>query len=287
MLDLKKFLGPSATSINQEIAYGATDTGKIRKSNEDYFLIDPQKHLYIVSDGMGGHKAGEVASLSATNAIDEYLTEEKLGKIYRTPSRAKTILKESIIFAHKRLHEMGNQNLAYKGMGCTVVVAIFVGNTLHLAHIGDSRAYLADDTKMDLLTTDHTVVMELMKKGKMTPEEARSSDLKNHLSQALGIPIDIEPDYLCRELAKGDRLLLCSDGLWNLIPDLELFKLMRSDKPHQKIIQDLIHKANKAGGSDNITCVLIEPQIETLPSTRPTGSYRRVFFYPTKDPVSD
>ena len=283
MLDLKKFPGPSATSINQEIAYGATDTGKIRKSNEDYFLIDPQKHLYIVSDGMGGHKAGEVASLNATNAIDEYLGDDKLRKIYRNPSQAEKILKESIIFAHKRLHEMGRQNPAYKGMGCTVVVAIFVGNTLHLAHIGDSRAYLTDDTKMDLLTTDHTVVMELMKKGKMTPEEARDSDLKNHLSQALGIPIDIEPDYIRKDLAKGDRLLLCSDGLWNLVPDLELFKIIRSTKPHQKIIQDLVHAANKAGGNDNITCVLIEPQSEALPASRPTGSYRRVFFIPSKN----
>ena len=287
MLDLKKFLGPSATSINQEIAYGATDIGKVRNSNEDYFLIDPQKHLYIVSDGMGGHNAGEVASLNATNAIDEYLTEEKLGKIYRDPSQGQALIKESIKFAHNRLYEMGNKTPAYKGMGCTVVIALFVGNVLHLAHIGDSRAYLMDETKLELLTTDHTVVMELMKKGKMTPEEARVSDLKNHLSQALGIPIAIEPDYFCKELRKGDRLLLCSDGLWNLVSDFDLFKITRSTKPHQKIIQELIHKAHTAGGSDNITCILIEPQSEPLPSSRPTGSYRRVFFYPDKKPMSD
>jgi len=286
MLDLKKFLGPSATSINQELVYGATDTGKIRKANEDYFLIDPQKHIYIVSDGMGGHNAGEIASLNATNAIDEYMSEEKLGKIYRNPSLAESLIKESIIFAHTRLQEMGQNNPAYKGMGCTVVMAIFVGNTMHLAHVGDSRAYLIDRSRLELLTTDHTVVMELMKKGKMTPEEARDSDLKNHLSQALGIPLDIEPDYMSRELSKGDRLLLCSDGLWNLVDDLNLFKILSSDRPHQKIIQDLIHEANKAGGSDNITCVMIEPQNNILPSSRPTGNYHRVFFYPGKTPRS-
>jgi protein phosphatase len=283
MLDLKKFLGLSGDDEATELVFGATDIGRVREKNEDYCLINRQKHLYIVSDGMGGHNAGEIASQNAAKTVEAYFTSSLLRKLPRNPGIIQDEINSSVKRAHQRLHELADGNPQYSGMGCTIVVALIVGNALHIGHVGDSRAYLSDDTELNLLTTDHTFVMELVKKGKMRMEDIKTSAMKNHLSQALGVPAFVSPDYSRHILKKGDKILLCTDGLWGAISEEEIFETLRLKKTQKQIVLELIHQANRAGGHDNITCVMIEPVFEDETATQKAGEYHIVFSYPDRE----
>jgi protein phosphatase len=289
MINLNRFLKLSTDKPSREKVHGATDIGRIRENNEDYFLIEKDKQLYIVSDGMGGHKAGEIASLNATKTVNEYFSAERLDNIRNDPKLIREEIINSIKKAHDHILDMSAGNPDYKGMGCTIVVALLVGDTIHLGHIGDSRAYLADEKSITLLTTDHTYVMQLVKAGKMKMDEIRNSNIKNHLSQALGAPITLTPDYGNQKMNPGDRVLICTDGLWDLIPDREIFSLLRQNKDKEQICKDFIRKANKKGGLDNITLIVIEhiPQDQFKPDDNPAtsgaGEYGVVFSYPDKD----
>lgn len=284
MLDLKKFLGLSGEGEEtKEQVYGASDIGRVREKNEDYFLVNSQKRLYIVTDGMGGHNAGEIASQNAAKVVDAYFTLPLLRKIQRLPNIVAEEIGGSIQKAHQKLHEMADSNPKYSGMGCTIVMALIVDNILHLGHIGDSRAYLSDHRELNLLTTDHTFVMELVKKGKMRMEDIKSSSMKNHLSQALGVPAFVSPDYSRHMLKKGDKILLCTDGLWGSISEKEIFETLNQNKTQKQIVLELIHMANKAGGHDNITCVLIELLFREKDLSQQVGEYHIVFSYPDQE----
>lgn len=289
MINLNRFLKLSTEKSSDEKVFGATDIGKMRENNEDYFLIEKEKQLYIVSDGMGGHNAGEIASLNATQTVKEYFTAERLGKIKKDPKLVRDEIIDSIKKAHHHILDMSAKNPDYKGMGCTIVVALLIDDILHLGHIGDSRAYLADEKSITLLTSDHTYVMQLVKAGKMKMEDIRDSNIKNHLSQALGAPITLAPDYSKQKLNPGDRVMICSDGLWDLIPDREIFNLLRQNKSKEQICKDFIRKANKKGGLDNITLIVFEydPSDQVTPDNKPetsgAGEYGIVFSFPDKD----
>jgi protein phosphatase len=237
--------------------YGATHVGRKRKANEDFFLIHKEKNLFIAADGMGGHNAGEVASLNAAKHINQYFSFKVLSEIAGDGDQIRKRMCESLAGANRKLREMARVNKGYRGMGCTVVMALIEGDDLHLCHVGDSRAYLCNRSGIQLLTTDHSYVMGLVAAGKMTPEEARHSNLKNELTQAIGAMQTIKPDYNCRSLKEGDRLLLCSDGLWDMLSDEEIYRVTRKNRPAQAICDELIEKANTAGGKDNITAVLV------------------------------
>jgi protein phosphatase len=254
---LKKFLETSRQEILKKMAYGVTDVGRERQVNEDYFLIRPEKHLYIVADGMGGHNAGDVASKEATNIADIYLTEKILEKVRGNNRRIRETIIKSLLHAHRKILDMADQNEKYEGMGCTIVAALILDNCLHLCHVGDARAYLSNDNGITLLTRDHSYVMELVQKGKLTIEEARVSPLKNKLNQAIGASKNINPDYKHCELKEGDKILLCSDGLWDMLSDDEMQAVMKQNKPLHSICKALIKKANDAGGHDNITAIVI------------------------------
>ena len=241
-----------------ERVYGATEVGKERANNEDYFLVSLKKNLHIVADGMGGHNAGEVASLNATETINDYFTLELLSQISNDEISIETEMKQSLLKANQKILEMAKTNNAYHGMGCTVVVALIRANTLHLCHVGDARAYVCNEVGIKLLTTDHSKVMDLVKAGQMTMEEARTSPLKNELSQAIGSPVPIDPDYNHHVLKNEDKVLLCSDGLWDMLSDEEIYEIVRQKKPTKTLCEDLVTAANDAGGHDNITVVVIE-----------------------------
>jgi len=289
MINLNRFLKLSTGKISQEKVCGATDIGKMRENNEDCFFIEKEKQLFIVSDGMGGHNAGEVASSTATQTVRDYFTVERLAKIKKNPQNIREEIINSIKQAHQNILEMSAQNPDYKGMGCTIVVALMIDDTLHLGHIGDSRAYLTDKKSITLLTTDHTYVMQLVKAGKMRLDEIRTSNIKNHLSQALGAPITLTPDYNYQRLNPGNRVLICTDGLWDLISDREIYNLLTQNKSKDQICKDFIRKANKKGGLDNITLVVIEyNDLDNLnedqkSETSDTGEYGVVFSLPGKD----
>jgi protein phosphatase len=238
--------------------HGLTDVGMDRDNNEDYFLVVPDKNLFIVSDGMGGHNAGEVASLNATEAVNNHFTPATLSEIKGDRIKINDELNDCLYVANQTILDLAENNASYKGMGCTLVVALVERGALHVGHVGDARAYLCDANGIKLLTTDHSKVMELVKAGQMTLEEARHSPLKNELSQAIGSPLSVIPDYNYHDLKTGDKVLLCSDGLWDMLSDDEIYRVVQQAKPARLICEELVHHANDAGGHDNITVVLVE-----------------------------
>ena len=254
---LNKFMGVSGSKEWRKWAFGATDRGRERADNEDYFRIVPEKSLFIVADGMGGHNAGDIASLNASQMVDTYFSPQLLSDIQDSDEKIKTAIIQSLINAHKEILRMAKGSRNYEGMGCTMVLSFIQGNSLHVGHVGDARAYVCAGTGIKLLTEDHSYVMELVKKGKMTMEEARLSPLKNRLNQAIGASVDIKPEYNLTVLEEGDRILLCSDGLWDMLTDEQLHQAVMQDIPPKKICENLINLANRAGGHDNITAVVI------------------------------
>ncbi|MCP5045912.1 MAG: Stp1/IreP family PP2C-type Ser/Thr phosphatase [bacterium] len=255
---IKKYLETSRIEEIRKMASGATDVGKERQVNEDFFLINQQKHLFIVADGMGGHNAGDVASKQATQIADNYLTRELLNDIRGNMRKIRETIIKSLIHAHMKILDMADKNPGLEGMGCTIVAALILENSLHLCHVGDARAYLANENGITLLTRDHSYVMELVQKGKLTMEEARVSPMKNKLNQAIGASKSINPDYKHCVLKEGDKILLCSDGLWDMISDPELYAVLRQNRPAGDLCNALIKKANNAGGHDNITAIIIQ-----------------------------
>ncbi|MGD2092692.1 MAG: Stp1/IreP family PP2C-type Ser/Thr phosphatase [Candidatus Aminicenantes bacterium] len=266
---VKKLLEISQKEEMQKRAHGATDVGKERTVNEDYFLINREKNLFIVADGMGGHNAGDVASKNATKIADEYLTIDLLHGIRGDNRKIRETVIKSLLHAHLKILEMADKNPQYQGMGCTMVAALIMGNSLHLCHVGDARGYVCNEKGIVLLTRDHSFVMDLVQKGKLTMEEARLSPMKNKLHQAIGASKTINPDYKHYILKNDDKILLCSDGLWDMMSDDQIYTVLKQDKPAKKICDTFIKMANIAGGHDNITAIVVrhvEQDDRPLPS---------------------
>ena len=223
---LKKLLESSQKETLMKMAYGTTDVGKSRTMNEDYFWVNPDKNLFIVADGMGGHNAGDVASKNATQIVDAYLTPDLLSEIRDNIRKIRETMIKSLLHAHTEILEMAGKNPDCEGMGCTIVVALIFNNSLHLGHVGDARVYLCNETGITLLTIDHSFVMELVQKGKLSIEEARISPMKNKLNQAIGASKPINPDYKHCTLKEGDKIILCSDGLWDMLTEQEMYTVL-------------------------------------------------------------
>lgn len=247
----------SITECSSAFCCGVTDAGKVRPHNEDCFFISEEKNLFIVSDGMGGYEAGEIASHSAVKLINEHLTPELISLLENGDKDTGREMKKSLLAANRKILEMAETNQSYRGMGCTVVTALILKDKLHLCHVGDSRAYVCTQSGMHLITTDHSGVMDLVKAGRMTLEEARNSPAKNRLSQALGAHGPVEPEYGIYSLKERDKILLCSDGLWDMLSDNEIFQILNQKKAVTYHCDKLIEAANDAGGRDNITVVVI------------------------------
>ena len=255
---IKMLLEISQKEAMEKLVFGATDVGKARTVNEDFFIINREKSLYIVADGMGGHNAGDVASKNAVEMADAYMTMELIKDIRGDNRRVREAVIKSLLHSHLKILEMADKNAGYQGMGCTIVEALIMGNYLHLCHVGDARAYICNEKGITLLTKDHSYVMDLVQKGKLTMEEARLSPMKNKLHQAIGASKTINPDYKHFILKEGDKILLCSDGLWDMMSDDQMYTVLRQDKPVKKLCETLIKMANNAGGHDNITAIIIQ-----------------------------
>jgi serine/threonine protein phosphatase PrpC len=255
---VKKLLEISQKEAMQMMVHGATDVGKERSVNEDYFILNMEKNLFIVADGMGGHNAGDIASKNATQMVDEYLKIDLINNIRGNNRKIRETIIKSLLHAHLKILEMADKNSQYQGMGCTMAVALIMGNSLHLCHVGDARAYVCNEKGMVLLTRDHSFVMDLVLKGKLTMEEARLSPMKNKLHQAIGASKTINPDYKHYILKNDDKILLCSDGLWDMMSDDQIYTVLKQDKPAKKICETFIKMANNAGGHDNITAVVVQ-----------------------------
>jgi len=255
---VKKLLEITQREAMQKMVHGVTDVGKERSVNEDYFNFNMEKNLFIVADGMGGHNAGDVASKNATQMVDEYLKIDLINNIRGNNRKIREAIIKSLLHAHLKILEMADKNSQYQGMGCTMVVALIMGNSLHLCHVGDARAYICNEKGIVLLTRDHSFVMDLVENGKLTREEARLSPIKNKLHQAIGASRTINPDYKHYILKNDDKILLCSDGLWDMMSDDQIYTVLKQNKPAKKICENLIKMANNAGGRDNITAVVVQ-----------------------------
>lgn len=239
---------------------GMSDPGKQRRNNEDSYLINESLSLAMVADGMGGHNAGEIASNIATEVTNTKLQLLIRDKVVPPLMRDKFCLK-----ANQLAHAIELASLAIydsslaagnNGMGTTATAAILENNRLYIAHVGDSRAYLIREGKLAQLTEDHSFVMESVKKGLMTLEQAETSPLRNMLTRALGNADLPDVDLIDLAAHSGDKILLCTDGLFKCETEKEMLDIVNNSQDDLDACDDLIELCNKNGGIDNITVVI-------------------------------
>ncbi len=223
----------------------ATDVGRVRDGNEDAYLVDDAMGLVAVADGMGGHRGGEVASATALEALRAAITSGRP-------------LRESIEDANQAVFTKSLTDTNLRGMGTTLTAGTLVaGGTILVGHVGDSTAYLLHEGELRQVTDDHSLVEELVREGRLTADEAAVHPQRSIITRALGVDASVQVDVYPVELAPGDRLLLCSDGLTGMVqPDEIAATLRREDDPNRAAAQ-LIDAANQAGGEDNITVVVV------------------------------
>ncbi len=232
------------------IATGDSHVGQVREGNEDALLI--RDSVYAVADGMGGHLAGEVASATALEPV-EHLD----GKVFQDASDAVTALRDAVVAANERVSKLARDNPNYRGMGTTLTAALVEGRRLHVAHVGDSRAYLLRDGQFSQLTDDHTLVQHLIDEGEITREEAAHHPQRSVVTRAIGVSDDVDVDSMSLDLQGHDQLLLCSDGLTGVVEDDVIAETLLEHTDPDEAVASLIERANQAGGPDNITVLLL------------------------------
>lgn len=231
-------------------AFARTDIGKIRPINEDsFYLPAPGERFCAVADGMGGHNAGEIASAMAIQVFAECMRKSGLS--------AEAAMKSAVEQANLAIYTAAQKTPAQRGMGTTFTAFCEEGGVAHIAHVGDSRAYLIRNGAIVRVTTDHTLVEEMVLKGMITLQEARVHPRRNYITRSLGTADHVEVDLLSIELCRGDLFLLCSDGLSGAVEERELLKCAICSKDYAQRLEDMVSIALKRGGHDNITAILI------------------------------
>ena len=236
--------------------FSKTDVGRAREVNQDYVLVCDQPigklpNLLIVADGMGGHNAGDFASKYVAEAVREEISKS-------TENGPKATMKKAIESANYNLIQISKQDERLKGMGTTLVVATVIEQTLYFANIGDSRLYLLND-EIKQLSRDHSFVQEMVRLGGINAEEAKRHPDKNIITRAIGAKETVEIDFFEYRLKRGDSILMCTDGLSNMIEDEEMYRIIKSSRDIVEATERLIERANDNGGKDNIGVVLAEP----------------------------
>lgn len=262
-------------------SHGASDVGRVRKLNEDHFLVDPDLGLYVVCDGMGGHRAGDIASRMAADTVHAHLkasfqTLSSIAQGNTSPDEAAVLLRQAIEMASARVHELGVQDKTKKGMGTTCVALLLLGGKGIMGHVGDSRLYLSRAGQVYQLSEDHTFVQEAIRRGMLTPEQAKNNPHQNLVTRAVGPNPSVLVDTLVFDVLVGDTVLLCSDGLHNYVDDAgELAQALAQEKL-DGITHQLIGTANERGGADNITTVVVRAHPQTANDTVQTERTSRV-----------
>lgn len=242
-------------------AFGITHPGMIRPSNEDTYHIDEQNDLLILADGMGGHQAGEVASGMAVDAINRYLLDvmarelENDGEEEVAPPNQ---LLYAFELANTEIYERASANPEYKGMGTTLIVAWFRKDAVIIGHVGDVRGYLLRSSQLSRLTKDHSLVERLVEQGHIKPEDVRTHPWRSRIEKAVGIQQTVEPDIKEIHLMQGDRLLFCSDGLWDMISDEDIGTVLQTNQALENVCGELLDRALIGGGRDNVTIVVAD-----------------------------
>jgi protein phosphatase len=234
-----------------------SDVGRVRQQNQDQCAIVLEHALFIVSDGMGGHHAGEIAAQVVVTVLP-LLIEQHMARVTILSSEAiEAALRDAIVELSRRLRTESAGHMGLHGMGATVALVWLHDALAHLAHMGDSRIYLLRQEQFSQLTEDHSVVALLLRHGDITPEEAQSHSARGQISRYVGMEGDVYPDVQTVSLQENDRLLLCSDGLTNLVSDTQIVYLLRVNAEPEAACQALISAANTAGGLDNITALVV------------------------------
>src|SRR6266536_4252325 len=231
-----------------------TDIGRMRKNNEDRYLIAGR--LAAVADGMGGHRAGEVASAIA---MEELASLEHAGP-WSTPAQAGEALRSAFLRANRRIRETAAKDSQLDGMGTTLVALLEDQDSVHLANVGDSRAYLLRNGELSQVTVDHTLVQGLIDEGRLRPEEAERHPQRSIITRALGVEADVEVDLFTYQLQRGDRLLLCSDGLSGVVDETRIRNVLLRVPDPQDAAERLVAMANENGGPDNITVMVLDTE---------------------------
>ncbi len=238
-------------------AFAKSDVGKIREMNQDSFYISKpteELQLYILADGMGGYNGGEIASKIAIKSAKGYISSN-FATIDHDRESIMNLIKSAIEYANLVVYEKSKENQELEGMGTTIDVCLVYGGKIYIGHVGDSRVYRKRKEFFRKLTTDHSYVQQLVSDGTITTEEAYNHPKKNMLTKALGCTAFVEPDVLVKGYLKDDIVLMCSDGLTNMVKDEEISKILSENQERSARI--LVNKANLNGGYDNITVITI------------------------------
>ena len=235
--------------------FSKTDIGRKREVNQDYVFVSDQPvgnipNLLIVADGMGGHNAGDYASKFVVQVLKKELEKSR-------EDGPRAMLKKAIASANHQLIAESKTDAKLEGMGTTLVAATVIEHTLYFANVGDSRLYLLND-EIRQLSKDHSLVQEMVRLGGLNAEEAKHHPDKNIITRAIGVKEDIEIDFFEYRLKKGDIILMCTDGLSNMVEDEEIFQIVRSSRDVVEAVEQLIERANSNGGKDNIGVIVAE-----------------------------
>ena len=238
-----------------------TDIGRKREINQDYVFATDETlgnlpNLLVVADGMGGHRAGDFASRFTVEVLAEEVQNSK-------ETHPEQILGNAIQTANERLMEEAAKDSRLEGMGTTLVAATILDHVLYFANVGDSRLYLINK-EIRQLSKDHSMVEEMVRLGGLTEEEAKHHPDKNIITRAMGVKDKVEPDFFEYRLKGGDTILMCSDGLTNMVDDDEIFQIVKSARDIVEAVETLIQRANENGGSDNIGIVLAQPYADEV-----------------------
>lgn len=235
--------------------FSKTDIGMVREVNQDYVYVSDLPvgklpNLFIVADGMGGHKAGEFASRFTVEVVKDELAKS-------TEDSPEAMIRQAITSANQRLLETAKQDSKLEGMGTTLVVATVIERTLYFANVGDSRLYLLNND-IKQVSKDHSLVQEMVRLGGIKQEDAKNHPDKNIITRAIGAKEQVEVDFYEYRLKKGDIVLMCTDGLSNMVEDTEILHIVKGSRDIVEAVEGLINKANENGGKDNIGIVAVD-----------------------------
>ncbi len=249
-----RLFGTSSKTLSSA---GGTNTGRVRSHNEDGFCILPDRNIFAVADGMGGHNAGEVASQAALQTLEAFFSKDAVRKIKGNREEIRHFLIKGFHHVNHVVMKMAMADAYKDGMGCTMVGCMIDDGLLHTCHVGDARCYLANTRGMEQLTRDHSVIADY--EAGISSDAASQSirPPRQAVTRAIGFPFSEDPEYHSRPISPGHRILLCSDGLWSMVEKKQIHEVIISADATEKAANTLIQKANEAGGKDNITAVVI------------------------------
>ena len=236
--------------------FSATDIGQKRHMNQDFIFTSEESvgnlpNLFVVADGMGGHNAGDFASRYGVSVLVESVRRDKNFNPVK-------VMRNAIEAANREVFSQSRNDPSMAGMGTTMVVCTVVGGYAYIANVGDSRLYLAGSDSMTQITQDHSLIAEMVRLGELTPEEGRNHPDKNIITRAVGTNEDVKIDFFDVKLETGDQILMCSDGLSNMVEDQRIFEILKGEDTEEDKAQVLVDEANANGGRDNIAVIVVE-----------------------------